>query len=129
MNQVNRFEWIGWTKIIIEALEKKKIEYLGKNDIHQKECHEFALSLPHIKSKFHIYIDENSCLVYASFNDRASNRYTVYSNYKNVNGLLIPHLITRYDASESVSNPKLIEQFKTDSVVLNIRIPDSSFEF
>ena len=122
---------IGITPYILKARDEGEIEYKGVTEAYGQTCHTFLLKFsdPTSERDMNVYIDSTTYLVHAishlkqmtSFLKKEDN-YALYSDYRSVDELMIPHYQTSY------LNDALQSERKILKVEVNQPLEDSLFE-
>lgn len=116
---------IGATPHLLSALKKDSLNYEGIVDAYGRQCYMFfsAVRNPARENlNLIIYIDVVTHLVHAVSSTSKELRYALYTDYKNVDGLVIPHTYTSYD------DGVLHEEYKILEVKINQPLDDLLFQ-
>jgi len=106
MNQVYP---LGPTPLILSATERDSIEYKGLVRIYDKDCYKLMFKTKGFSGQFIVYLDEETYLVHASSNVDSPEKYKIYSDYRFVDGIKVPHKLTSYEKGEISEEFNILE--------------------
>lgn len=112
---------IGLWEVLME--KNPEIEYLGTGKLEGKEFYTLRVKRPgwFLSSKY--FFDKVTGLVFCAMTLESSiTRYTIFKNYREIDGLLFHHLEEVYD-----NNWQLESQTIFNNIKLNIAISDNEF--
>ncbi|MEM8970244.1 MAG: hypothetical protein AAGE93_27765 [Bacteroidota bacterium] len=116
---------IGVTPILLSAYEKDSLEYEGIVDAYGKICYMFFSTVKNPvgnNSRLVVYIDVITNLVHATTTTSPKVRHKLYTDYRDVDGFMVPHTNTSYD------NGTLLEEYKILEARINQPIDNLLFE-
>lgn len=118
------FSIVGVTPYILRALNKGTIKYNGVIEAYGKTCDMLVLDFenPIAIGKLKVYLDTTTHLAHAAAFDGKVDRYRLFTDYHNVEGLMIPHY------SASYVKGALSEEDKMIDIKVNQPMDDQLFE-
>ncbi len=119
MMDINQLYTLGPTPLIMSASEAGSIEYDGLVQIYGKNCHKLMFTANGLTGKFIVYLDAETYLIHASSNVNEPEKYKLYSDYRSVGKVKVPHNFSSYKRGEKY------EEFK----ILNIEINNNMDEY
>jgi hypothetical protein len=104
-----------------------KAEYIGTDDLEGVEVYQIMIMKPDGDISYH-FIDSETWLLLKTtsmvkFEDKEVESETQYSDFRTVNGIVMPFII------ESMSGGKMVSQVKIDNVEFDIPLEEEKFVF
>lgn len=106
----------------IAQLSGVKIDYKGIVIKHNKKFYLLNITAPKSDRHINYFFDINNFLL--TYSENGTQSYTYYDKYKNVNGVLIPHLIIDYNTKSN----QIEDKCEIISVEFNSFIKDEEFD-
>jgi len=121
----NSLHRIGPTLRLLNAHEDGKTQYNRKIEAYGKLCHMFIITddeNPFAKGDFIVYIDTVTHLIHATATTAPfQSKHKLYTDYRKVDGLIIPHNNSSYDKGI------LFEEYLIQEININGTIDNSLF--
>lgn len=111
---------LGGARYIVKAIEEKTISFSDTVEIEGKLYYKFTVNL---QDPLNFYFNANTYLLERYDSDSNSDWYAVYSDFENVDGLVVPTIMTRNKTNNDVA----YEKYELAMLDINTFIPDTYF--
>ncbi|MEM9672878.1 MAG: hypothetical protein ACFB15_09985 [Cyclobacteriaceae bacterium] len=113
---------LGTIPLLLSAYQDSAIAYQGVMKAYDRSCHKLVIAhgLPKGGRAF-VYLDTETHLVHAFVYANHTDLYKIYDEYREVDGLLIPHHIDYYQEDE------LVGEYTIDKIEINRPIDPVAF--
>ena len=116
----NQLSLLGPTPLILSAAEENSIEYKGQVQIHGKNCYQLVLKTESLSDHLNVYLDAETYLAHTITGTDSLNE-SIYSNFREVSGIVVPHGFSSYKDGVKISEYKIID------IEINSKLDDDLF--
>ncbi len=116
----NQLSLLGPTPLILSAAEENSIEYKGQVQIHGKNCYQLVLKTESLSDHLNVYLDAETYLAHSIIGTDSLNE-SIYSDFREVSGIVVPHGFSSYKDGVKISEYKILE------IEINSKLDDDLF--
>ena len=88
---------IGLTPLLLDAYREKNVFYEGEVESYGKSCYQLILDDEQfMKGQLVIFIDKDTHLIHSIKSISTPDKYKLYTDYRDVEGLILPHKVSSY---------------------------------